>query len=303
MQQPNGQTFLIPRTEGPGHLSDERLAGSFLAGFRSVETRKAYAHDLRVWLEFLRCYGLDVLEVRRPVVETYMRELEGQGLANNTRSRRLSTIKSFYNFLWEEDLIQGNPAGRVKAPSRDKPIMPAMNKVEAHRFVKAAEEDSDPYCTAALHLMLFCGLRVSEVCSRDVKDLQVINWVSVLNVRGKGDKVRRAELPPQAMAAVQTALDGRTSGPLILNQRGSRVNITNIRGQVERVTKRADIDKHLSPHCLRRTFIQLALDSGRPLRDVQRAAGHSSAETTVGYDNREVELGRSPAYAVQMAVA
>lgn len=151
--------------------------------------------------------------------------------------------------------------------------------------------------------MLFCGLRVSEVCSRDVRDLETIDWVPVLTVRGKGDKVRRAVLPPQVLAAVQKALNGRESGPLILNHRGRRANITNLRLAVERVTKRADINKHLSPHCLRRTFIQLALDAGRPLRDVQRAAGHSSAETTVGYDNREVELGRSPAYAVQMAVA
>jgi integrase/recombinase XerD len=296
------KAVLIPHAE-PDGPSVTRLVGSFLAGYASVETRRAYAGDLRCYLGFLRMHQVDPLAVRRPVVETYMRELEARGLANNTRGRRLSTLKSWYGFLWDEGFVPGNPAGRVKGPRRDKPVLPALNRHEAHRFAKAAEEDRDPYTAAALHLMLFCGLRVSEACSRDVSDLETVNYSAVLNVRGKGDKQRRAELPPRVVSAVRGALDGREVGPLLLNQGGRRVNRTNVQRMIWRVSARADVSKRLTPHCLRRSFIQIALDSGAPLRDVQRASGHASAETTTGYDRREFELGRSPSYGVQIAVA
>jgi integrase/recombinase XerD len=205
--------------------------------------------------------------------------------------------------MYDEGIVDGNPAGRVKGPTRDKPVLPALNRHEAHRFAAAAEQDRDPYTPAVLHLMLFCGLRVSEACSRDVADLETVNYSSVLNIRGKGDKQRRAELPPRVLAALHTALDGRNVGPLLLNQAGNRVNRTNVQRMIHRVTARADVGKRLTPHCLRRSFIQIGLDSGASLRDVQRAAGHASAETTTSYDRRDFELGRSPSYAVQIAVA
>lgn len=293
---------LIPHTGDPGP-DLHRLAGAFIAGYSSLETRRAYQNDLRCFFDYCRTYQIDPLQVRRPVIETYMRELESRGLANNTRGRRLSTLKAFFGYLWDEEFISGNPAQRVKGPTRDRPVLPSLNRHEAHRFAKAAEDDPDPYCPAALHLLLFCGLRVTEACTRDVADLETVNYAAVLNIRGKGDKTRRAELPPRAIAALYTALDGRTSGPLLLNQTGNRVTRENIRRQILRVAKRADVNKHLSPHCLRRSFIQIGLDSGASLRDVQRAAGHASSDTTVGYDRRDFELGRSPSYMIQGAVA
>lgn len=303
MSNASPQAVLIPHTGDTARPPIERIAGAFVAGYRSVETRRAYANDLRCFFAFCRMHQVDVLEARRPTIDAYMRDLDGRGLANNTRGRRLSTLSSFYAYLWDEELVAGNPTQRVKGPTRDKPVLPSLNRHEAHRFALAAEQDQDPYATAALHLMLFCGLRVTEVCTRDVDDLETVNYSAVLNIRGKGDKTRRAELPPRAIAAVYNALEGRTDGPLVLNQAGRRVTRENIRRTVLRVAKRADVDKHLSPHCLRRSFIQIGLDSGASLRDVQRAAGHSSAQTTTEYDRREFELGRSPSYAIQMAVA
>jgi integrase/recombinase XerD len=292
---------LLPHPGDTG-LDLTRLAGAFLAGFSSKETRNAYRQDLRRYFEFCQRYGVDPLTVRRPVIDAFMRDLEDQDLANNTRSRRLTTLKSFYGFLWDEGVVEGNPAGRVKGPTRDKPILPALNRHEAHRFAKAAEADAHPYTAATLHLMLFCGLRITETCSRDVTDLETIDYAAVLNIRGKGDKLRRAELPPRVMAAIGRALDGRTAGPLLLNQAGRRINRTNVQKMIDRVSKRADVAKHLSPHCLRRSFIQIALETAS-LRDVQLAAGHASPDTTTTYDRREFELGRSPSYSVQRAVA
>lgn len=120
---------------------------------------------------------------------------------------------------------------------------------------------------------------------------------------GKGDKPRRVELPPRVAHAVGGAAAGRQVGPLILNDAGNRITKPNLRYRVEAVAAAAGIDKHLSPHCLRRSFIQLALDAGAPTRDVQLQVGHADSSTTATYDRSALAPGKSPAYAVQMLTA
>lgn len=280
-----------------------RIAGAFLATFPSRETRDAYGRDLARWFEHCAMYGVDPLQARRPVFDVYMRAMEDAGLAANTRNRRLCTLKSFYSWCFDESLVDGNPVARVKGPRRERPEMPAMTQSEAHRYALAAEADPDPSAAPAIHLMLLVGLRVSEACGADLADLRQEGWTDLLTVRGKGDKKRTVEVPPRVGHAVRAAVGDREIGPLILNRAGRRLNPTNARAMVLRVAKAADVQRHLSPHCLRRTFIQLALDAGAPIRDVQIHVGHSDTRTTSMYDRRSLAPGKSPAYAVQMQVA
>ena len=290
--------------EAPTGTNFTRAAGAFLAGFSSKETRNAYRRDLTRWGEFCAAHGLHPIDgIRRTHVELYMRALEGQALANNTRGRRLCSLKSFFGWYFDEELVPGNPAARVRPPREEHPVMPAMNRHEAHRFAQAAEDDPDPYCAGALHLLLLAGLRVSEACSCNATDLTIHQWVGVLNVRGKGDKLRQVELPARAMAALHGALAGRTTGPLLLNQAGRRITRENIRRQITRVSRRADVRTDLSPHCLRRSFIQIALDAGAPVRDVQLHVGHADSATTAKYDRRDLTIGRAPSNTVSAAIA
>lgn len=281
-----------------------RLAGMWLSQFSSEETRKSYATSIRQWLDWCDRYDVDPFEVRRPHFDLWLRELEARGLKRNSQSARICAVKSFYAWLYDEEVLDGNPAGRVKIPKRERPVLPALTLGEAHRFVQAAETYRHPADAAALFLMLFGGLRVAEVCSRNVADLTVQNFVGLLDVLGKGSKRRRVELNPQTLAAIHRQLDDRAPGePLIVNQAGRRVTKANVRDMVTRTAAAADIHKHLSPHCLRRSCIQLSLDAGQPVRNVQLYVGHASADTTAAYDKRELTIGKSPAYALQAAVA
>lgn len=303
MAESTTSAVLIEHTNDTG-TNYVRVAGAFVAGFSSTETRNAYRRDLTRWHEFCQLHQIHPIDgIRRTHVEIYMRAIERQGLKNNTRGRRLSTIKSFFGWCVDEDIMLANPAARVRPPREEHPEMPAMNRHQAHRFAQAAEDDPDPYCPAALHLLLLCGLRVSEACDCDVADLSIEQWVGVLTVHGKGDKIRRVEMPARAMAAVHGAVGQRRSGPLLLNQAGRRLTRENVRRQIIRVSKRADVRSDLSPHCLRRTFIQVALDAGAPMRDVQLAAGHASSNTTARYDRRDLQLGRGPSNTVSAAIA
>lgn len=284
-------------------LDRDRIAGAFLATFSSPATRRTYRAGLKQWFAHCDQFGVDVLQVRRPVIDVWLRDLEDRGLAANTRLLRLTAIKSFYGWCYDEQLTEGNPAGRVKGPQQERPEMPALSRSQAHRFAATADTLPLAGTVASMHLMLLAGLRAAEVCSLDVDDIRTDGWVQVADVLGKGAKRRRVELPPRVAHAVGAAVGTRQLGPLILNDAGNRITTSNLKYRVNVVAAAADIDKHLSPHCLRRSFIQLALDAGVPVRDVQLVVGHSDSATTATYDRRALEPGKSPAYAVQMAVA
>lgn len=284
-------------------LDRDRAAGAFLATFSSPGTRGTYSTGLRQWFAHCDRYGVDVFEVRRPVVDVWLRHLEDRGLAPNTIATRLTPVKSFYGWCYDEELVDGNPAGRVKGPRQEHPEMPAMTQGEAHRFATAAEQCDLAGTTVAMHLMLLAGLRSAEVCGLDIGDLYARDWVQVVSVLGKGSKRREVELPPRVAHSVNASTNGREVGPLVLNDAGNRITASNLKHRVPKVAAAAGVGRHLSPHCLRRTFIQLALDSGASARDVGMIVGHATPATTAGYDRRALAPGKSPAYAVQMAVA
>lgn len=300
MGDSNHAIFLPPRN---GHWDSVRtLAGAFLASFSSAATRDAYGDDLRQWFAWCDAHDVDPLEVRRPHVELYMRWQEGRGLAPNTRGRRLSTLRSFFGWLVDEQVVPANPAARVKPPRRTEPELPSLSRHEMHRFLVTAAE-IHPYDFAAVAVLGLCALRVSEATGADIGQVSVHNWTPRMLVHGKGAKDRTVAVPPMAMSALERAWDGRDLGPLLLNRHDRRMTRENVAGIIARVADAADIDKALTPHSMRRSAIQIALDAGVPLRDVQRWVGHASANTTLAYDRRAASLDRSPGLTVQQAVA
>jgi integrase/recombinase XerD len=96
--------------------------------------------------------------------------------------------------------------------------------------------------------------------------------------------------PSTSLLTIQPAIGERTDGPLFLAADGRRLDRHGAARIVRRVTRRAGIAKHVSPHTLRHAFITAALDAGVPLRDVQEAASHADPRTTVRYDRARTSL-------------
>lgn len=297
--------ILIERPTNPGTITAEQLAGAFIAGFSSPHTRRSYRVDLRAWMEFCRRYQLDPLRVRRAHVDVYVRELQGKGYATSTWGHRLTTLKSFFAWCCDEEVMDHNPAARVRAPKQQRPPMPSLTKHELHRFLNVAPEVTTSHEHAAVLLMALGALRVSEVCGANIADLlRHHSWMPELYVRGKGGKDRTIVVTPAAMAPLEEAVAGRQVGPLLLNRAGNRMHGVNAWRTVRRVAAAAGFaDRELHPHALRRSAIEIALDAGQDIREVQVWVGHSKAETTIYYDRRATKPERSPAWAVQAAVA
>lgn len=278
-----------------------RLAGAFLASFSSPATRQTYGNGLRDWFTFARANDLDPLQVRRTHIELWLRHLEGRQLADATRATKYSAVQSFYVWCVDEEIIPATPCHRVKAPKRILTPQPAMTESQLHRFLDTAK-DLGGYPYAILAAMSLCALRISEACGTNVSDLTVVDWVARLSIVGKGNKPAVLVVPPQAMAAIQDALQGREIGPLFLNQSGNRMRRPNVANIIKKVCIEAGIPR-MTPHSLRRTAIQVAFHRGVSQREIQRWVRHANGSTTERYDTRERSDAQSPGFVIQAAAA
>jgi integrase/recombinase XerD len=161
-------------------------------------------------------------------------------------------------------------------------------------LLTAARQSADP-CDFTLVAIL--GLRIFEATAADIADLGEEHGHRVLRVCGKGTKVVLVPLPPAVARAIDRAIGARSSGPILLNSRGTRMDRHAATRRLRRLAGTAGIRiTSAHPHMLRHTFVTTMLDAGVDLRDVQIAARHADPRTTMRYDRARQNLDRHPNY-------
>ena len=277
--------------------------GGFLAGFGD-STRDAYSLDLRQWLGWCGAHDVRVMEAKRAHIELFARSLEQAGRARATVARRLSTIAGFYRYCFEEQLIAISPAVHLRRPKLSyESNATGLDRNELGMFLVqaglAGGRDHALACLLALN-----GLRISEALNADVEHLGLERWHRTLTITRKGGKIVTIPLAPRTARAIDLCVGERSEGPIFMNhdvtRRLDRHAATRI---VKRLARRAGIDKNISPHSLRHSFITAALDAGVALRDVQEAASHADPRTTMRYDRARRSLDRHATYIVATFVA
>jgi integrase/recombinase XerD len=290
-------------TVQPVFTESERLAlAGFLAGYRGL-TREAYTLDLRQFTAWCRIRSLSLFSVRRADIETFARDLEAKGRARATVTRRLCTIAGFYKYAVEEELLEHSPAAHVRRPRLDyESHATALDRNELGAILVAAGL-GPPAEHALVSLLALNGLRVSEATGADIERLGVERGHRTLVVTRKGGKIVTIPLAPRTARAIDLSIGERTDGPIFVAGDGRRLDRHGAARIVARVTRRAGIAKHVSPHTLRHAFITAALDAGVPLRDVQEAASHADPRTTMRYDRARTSLDRHATYIVAAFIA
>jgi integrase/recombinase XerD len=276
--------------------------GGFLAGY-SGNTRLAYQQDLRTFLCWTDDRQLALLDVRRTHIELFARHLESVGAARATIARRLSTVSGFYQYCVEEELLTANPAANVRRPRlRQESTMSGLDRTELGAFlVQAGISGARDHALACL--LALNGLRISEALESDIEHLGLERGHHTLTVTRKGGKVVIIPLAPRTARTVYLAVGERETGPIFLDSMGRRLNCHQASRVVRRLAKRAGIEKTITPHSLRHSFITAALDAGVALRDVQEAASHADPRTTMRYDRARRSLDRHATYIVATFVA
>ena len=276
--------------------------GGFLAGY-SENTLLAYRQDLRHFTAWCDHQGVALFSVRRTYIELFARWLEHRGAARATIGRRLSTVTGFYRYCTEEEYVTHNPAANVRRPrQRQESTMSGLDRNELGGFLVQAGL-SGPRDHALACLLALNGLRVSEALGTNVDDLGLERGHHTVRVLRKGGNTVTVPLAPRTARTVYLAIGERTEGPILIADSGGRMNRHQAARVVRRLAKHAGINKTISPHSLRHSFITAALDAGVALRDVQEAASHADPRTTMRYDRARRSLDRHATYIVATFVA
>jgi integrase/recombinase XerD len=141
------------------------------------------------------------------------------------------------------------------------------------------------------------GLRIFEATGADIDQLGEEHGHRVLRVHGKVDRVALVPLPPAVARAIDRAVAGRSSGPILRTRAGTRMDRHAATRRLNRLAEVAGMRlPRMHPHMLRHTFVTTMLDAGVDLRDVQIAARHADPRTTMRYDRARQNLDRHPNY-------
>jgi len=261
---------------------------------KSTNTIVAYKGDINQLISYLESkkyqYINQVLEADIDSFKTYLTE---NGYTAKSISRKLNSIKNFFSFLKNENIIDIDPSAEVKHPKYENDLPKILKPVEYRSLRDACRNDSR--ATAIVELMLQAGLRIKEI--ENLK-LDNVKDNDILIESYESHPVRSVPLNNSAKTALQKYLsDGRyptRSKNVFVTKTGKTLLARNIRSLLNRFFIKADI-KGIKVNDLRNTFIVFQLKSGVPIDVVSQVVGHKRISTTEKYleliDNKEESRG------------
>lgn len=271
---------------------------AYLSRYRGT-SRTHTDSDLRVFFGWCHDRQLAPLEAQRNDLELYLRWLQDvRQFKPSTVSRRLSVVAGFYRTCVIDGVLEHSPAEYVRRPTvpPESPTL-GLTHLQFEAMLTAARQSPNPYDFALVCMLGLLGLRIFETVASDIKDLGEEHGHRVLRVTGKGGRVVLVPLPPAVSRAIDRAAGDRTTGPLLLNRRGVRMDRHAATRRLRQLAATAGVRlPRMHPHMLRHTFVTTMLDAGVDLRDVQIAARHADPRTTMRYDRARKNLDRHPNY-------
>ncbi|AKI98005.1 site-specific tyrosine recombinase/integron integrase [Kosmotoga pacifica] len=262
----------------------------------SQNTVDSYTRDLKHYDRYLEEYSLDYRQVKRRDIERFMKELS-QGRYSSSRlspssvARHLSTLKTFYMFLYVSGTVNKIPTDLVKAPRTRRRIPEYISYEEVQRILNAFPNTHlGRRNRAIIALMYYCGLRVSEVCSLSIRDISLESDPLVRVKSGKGNKDRIVPLTPDAVRILNEYLLYREKFPdanghtrLFVGIHGEPLTRKSVNKMLQNHVKKIFPDKHFHPHIFRHSCATHLLQRGASIKVVQEILGHANISTTSIY--------------------
>jgi integrase/recombinase XerC len=269
----------------------------------SVHTLRNYRTDLIHFLDFLSSKrgvkeeGKAVMvmgSIEPLLIRDYMGGLFGI-YNRRTIARKMSSLRSFFNFLDRNSLNHGNPVADISTPKQGKYIPTYLPVDEMFKLLEGPDKEQPLGLRdlAIIEVLYSCGIRVAELAGLNINDIDFSGCL--IKVLGKGNKERLVPIGKKALEALRNYLDAVVSlrkktqdlsvkaVPVFINNRGGRLTTRSVGTIIKKYALACGLITDISPHSLRHTFATHLLDGGADLRSVQEMLGHMSLSTTQKY--------------------
>ena len=269
------------------HLAHERRL--------SGHTRAAYQRDLERLLSFCERSGLaEWCEVGHAHVRRFAAAEHAAGLAPRSVQRRLSAVRTFYEFLQREGQCPVNPAREVRAPKSKKRLPATLDADQMGRLFEFRADDAlSARDKAMMELFYSSGLRLRELVGLDLPALDLKD--RTVRVEGKGGKTRIVPVGRMAVAALarwlaeRAALPMRDPAAVFVGRGGARLTPRAVQLRVGVWARRMGLPVHVHPHMFRHSFASHLLESSADLRAVQELLGHADISSTQIYTHLDFQ--------------
>ncbi len=273
-------------------LVDEFLYYLVVERGLAENTLSSYNSDLKQFIRYLNKSQIkSFTKVTRGLLVAYIVKMQQQGKSPATISQHLAAMKSFYNFLQQERLVEVNPTANLELPRQPKKLPMVLTVEEIERLLGQPRTDIPAGLRdkAMLELFYATGLRVSEMLQLNVDMVNLSG--EFVRCMGKGSRERVVPMGQIACFHVRTYLENgrgklvkKTIEPaLFVNQHGRRLSRQGCWKIIKGYAKAANIKKSITPHTLRHSFATHLLENGADLRSVQELLGHADIGTTQIY--------------------
>lgn len=254
----------------------------------SNNTIESYKRDLLTFLEFIK--NKNINNIASDDLKKYIKYLNNKKLNDKTISRHISCLKSFYKFLVIENKIKDNISEVLFSPKTKKSLPNTLAEEDIFKILDIKLTDNYSYRNKAMiELMYATGLRVSELVSLKLQDVDLTE--EIVRIFGKGSKERVVPIGEIATESLKEyitkhrplMLKKYNNEYLFLNNHGNNMTRQGFFKIIKSIANEKGIDKEISPHTIRHSFASHLLKYGADLRTIQELLGHSDISTTQVY--------------------
>ena len=268
----------------------------------SINTRKAYADDIRQFLAYLDEKGVTSLsQVSRKQILDHLMAMKARGMSTNSISRHLVSIKVFFRYLQQEGLLDRNVTDTMDSPRLWKILPDTLSETEVDLLLSAPDmrKPLGIRDRAILELFYASGLRVSELAGLQLANLHTDD--GYIRVIGKGRKERVIPVAGESIRLLNRYLEevrpllceNQHLQNVFVSKRETALCRQRLWQIIKKYTKDAGIMKNVTPHTLRHSFATHLLANGAPLRVIQEMLGHADIATTQIYTHVNPERLKS----------
>lgn len=275
----------------------------------SEHTLRNYLSDLGQFHDHIAAPQADgtrrqipVKEIDHITIREWMASLHADNKKKTSIARKLASLRTFFQFLVREGVLEMNPAKLVATPRIERKLPDTLSMEDAVRFIETPDLETDlgKRDRAILEFLYATGMRVGELVGLNLKDIDFRE--KLVRVTGKRKKQRILPFGDPALQALMYYLNEtrpiflnncppaeRDEQAVFLNYQGTRITTRSVGRMVDKYIKQCADIHDISPHSLRHSFATHLLDSGADLRDIQELLGHARLSTTQIYTQVSME--------------
>ncbi|QNK64292.1 site-specific tyrosine recombinase XerD [Pedobacter sp. PAMC26386] len=263
----------------------------------------AYLNDVNKLFQYYEVLGEEfkVKNITDNTLHNFIIWLSELGMLANTQARVISGLKSFFNYLLLEELIEIDPSQQLDSPRLSRKLPDILNIVEINALIDAVDVSKPEGMRnkAILEVLYGCGLRVTELITLRISDLNPAQ--EYIKVIGKGNKERIVPIGETALKfidiylsqiRVHLTIKKGNEDYIFLNRFGSRLSRISVFTMIKALATSIGLQKNISPHTFRHSFATHLIEGGADLRAVQEMLGHSSITTTEVYTHLDKDYLR-----------